>query len=105
MSVVSAGRPPSDPSAIDDELSFQFPMMRKRRSGFGVAESGATDESAAVGRDVSLCVKRGFHGPFRVDPGTTGSADVGTCSVCGLAIFVPDHQPAYEIARFHGLTP
>lgn len=56
-------------------------------------------------RQGGLCRSRGFHGPFRVDTGTGGDLDSGVCTVCGSSISMAEHQVAYEIARFHGLTP
>ena len=105
MGVLNAEQPRTDPPTLEEDLSSRIRTTRDRRAGFSGGAASALSLARDVGHDPMLCATRGFHGPFMIDPGTTGAEDIGVCTVCGVAMFVPDHQPAYEIARFHGLTP
>lgn len=105
MGVLNAEQPRTDPPALEDEFASRLRTTRDRRAGFSAGTASALSLPRGVDRDPALCATRGFHGPFIIDPGSTGAEDLGVCTVCGVTMFVPDHQPAYEIARFHGLTP
>lgn len=88
-----------------------FPAARERKlvqaMEMSVKRMVLTDDAGAgaAERRTGLCRSRGFHGPFRVDAGAGGDRDAAVCTVCGSSISMAEHQAAYEIARFHGLTP
>lgn len=53
----------------------------------------------------TACEVRGFHGPFETGGNAGEPEGLAACKVCGSWLSVADHAPAYQIARFHGLTP